>query len=52
MSDRTSPRTAIHPGLDDGVAYPGGKGVSGLAPWICDRLPSHVYYGTDLLGSL
>ena len=50
MSDCPSTKTAIHPGLDNGVGYPGGKGVPGLASWICSRFPSHVYYAEPFAG--
>jgi DNA adenine methylase len=32
------------------LRYPGGKGVAGLAEWICARLPAHVYYAEPFAG--
>lgn len=50
MSDRTTSKTAIHPARNDGVAYPGSKNAAGLQPFICDRLPPHVYYAEPFAG--
>lgn len=32
------------------LRYPGGKGLAGLAEWICDRLPVHVWYAAPFAG--
>lgn len=30
--------------------YPGGKGQPGVADWICEQLPPHVYYAEPFAG--
>jgi DNA adenine methylase len=32
------------------LRYPGGKGTAGLAEWICERLPTHIYYAEPFAG--
>ena len=50
----TPPVTSLDPGKragdSDDTRYPGGKGVSGFTQWICDRLPTHVYYAEPFCG--